>query len=47
MNAKFFESLEEIAYERGLNVEDVLSKVEIAMQVACKNSESVPYINKS
>ena len=43
MSAKFFESLEEIAYERGLNIEDVLGKVETAMQVACKNSESVPY----
>ncbi len=42
MNKKFFESLEQIAYERGLNMEDVLAKVEVAMSIACKNSD-VPY----
>lgn len=38
----FFESLEHIADDRGLNIEDVLNKVELAMQIACKNSD-VPY----
>lgn len=42
MNKNFFESLELIAYERGLNIDDVLDKVEIAMNIACKNSD-VPY----
>jgi N utilization substance protein A len=38
----FFESLEAIAYERGLSIDDILAKVELAMQIACKNSD-VPY----
>lgn len=38
----FFESLELIAYERSLNIDDILAKVELAMQIACKNSD-VPY----
>jgi len=38
----FFESLEVIADERGLNINDILAKVELAMQIACKNSD-VPY----
>lgn len=42
VSKNFFESLESIAYERGLNIEDVLAKVEIAMSIACKNSD-VPY----
>ena len=42
ISKNFFESLEEIAYERGLAIEDVLQKVEIAMAIACKNSD-VPY----
>ena len=37
ISKNFFESLEEIAYERGLAIEDVLQKVEIAMAIACKN----------
>lgn len=43
MSTKFFDSLVDIANERGVLVEDVLAKVEIAMQVACKNSPSLPY----
>lgn len=39
---QFFESLEAIAYDRGLNIEDILVKVELAMSIACKNSD-VPY----
>ena len=39
---EFYESLEAIAEERGLDIEQILSKVEIAMQIACKNSD-VPY----
>ncbi len=42
MNKNFFESIEQIAYERGLNINDVLAKVEVAMNIACKNSD-VPY----
>lgn len=38
----FFESLEQIAIDRGLNIEHIMSKVELAMQIACKNSD-VPY----
>ena len=33
----FFESLEAIANERSLAIEDVLAKVEIAMAVACRD----------
>lgn len=42
ISKNFFESLEEIAFERGLDIKDILAKVEIAMQIACKNSD-VPY----
>lgn len=42
ISKEFFESLEAIAADRGLNIEDIMSKVEIAMQIACKNSD-VPY----
>lgn len=38
----FYESLEEISEERSLDIEKIIEKVEIAMQVACKNSD-VPY----
>lgn len=38
----FYDSLEAIAEERSLDIEKVLSKVEVAMQVACKNTD-VPY----
>ncbi|MDD4212210.1 MAG: transcription termination factor NusA [Bacilli bacterium] len=42
INKKFFESLEAIAFDRGLDMEAVLQKVEVAMAIACKNSD-VPY----
>ena len=42
ISKSFFESLEAIAFERGLEIERILEKVEIAMQVACKNSDC-PY----
>ena len=42
ISKSFFESLEAIAFERGLDIEKILEKVEIAMQVACKNSDC-PY----
>jgi len=35
----FFESLEAIANERSLAIEDVLAKVEIAMAVACRDTQ--------
>ncbi len=38
----FYDSLEAIAEERSLDIEKILDKVEIAMQVACKNTD-VPY----
>ncbi|MFA6661748.1 MAG: transcription termination factor NusA [Bacilli bacterium] len=38
----FFESLEDIANDRSLNIEKILEKVEYAMQIACKNSDC-PY----
>lgn len=38
VSKNFFESLEAIAYERGLNIEDVLLKVETAISVSCRNS---------
>lgn len=38
----FYDSLEAIAEERSLDIEKVLAKVEVAMQVACKNTD-VPY----
>ena len=42
ISKSFYESLEAIAEERSLEIEKILSKVEIAMSVACKNSD-VPY----
>lgn len=42
ISKNFYESLEAIAYERGLDISKILEKVEIAMQVACKNSDC-PY----
>ncbi|HHU56064.1 MAG TPA: transcription termination/antitermination protein NusA [Acholeplasmataceae bacterium] len=42
ISKNFFESLEAIAYERGLDIDDILARVEVAMQIACKNSD-VPY----
>ncbi len=38
----FYESLEDIAKERSLDIGQILEKVEVAMSVACKNSD-VPY----
>ena len=38
----FYEALEAISEERALDIEKILEKVEIALQVACKNSD-VPY----
>lgn len=35
----FFENLEKIAEDRSLDIKDVLAKVEIAMAVACRDSE--------
>lgn len=42
ISKSFYESLEAIAEERSLEISQVLEKVEVAMQVACKNSD-VPY----
>lgn len=42
VSKSFYESLEAIAFERSLDINKVLEKVEIAMSVACKNSD-VPY----
>lgn len=42
ISKSFYESLEDIANERGLDINKVLEKVEIAMQIACKNSDC-PY----
>lgn len=39
ISKNFFESLEAIAAERGLKIEDVLSKVEMAMTVACRDTD--------
>ena len=41
----FFESLELVANERGLAIEDVLAKVEIAMAVACREQFQLGYSN--
>lgn len=38
ISKNFFESLEAIAYERGLAIEDVLAKVETAISVSSRNS---------
>ena len=35
----FFESLEMIAFERSLDIKDVLAKVETAIAVACRDTE--------
>lgn len=42
ISKSFYESLEAISEERSLDIEKILEKVEIAMSVACKNSD-VPY----
>lgn len=42
ISKSFYESLEAVAYERSLDIEKILEKVEIAMQIACKNSDC-PY----
>jgi N utilization substance protein A len=38
ISKNFFESLEAVAFERGLSIEEVLSKVETAIAVASRNS---------
>lgn len=38
ISKNFYESLEELAFERGLAIEDVLKKVETAISVASRNS---------
>src|SRR5690606_36016271 len=38
ISKNFYESLEELAFERGLAIEDVLKKVETAIAVASRNS---------
>lgn len=38
ISKNFYESLEELSYERGLAIEDVLKKVETAIAVASRNS---------
>ena len=42
ISKSFYESLEAISAERSLEIDKILAKVEIAMSVACKNSD-VPY----
>lgn len=42
ISKNFFESLEDIAYERGLAIEDILKKVETAIGVACRHVDP-PY----
>lgn len=42
ISKSFYESLEAVAEERGLDIEKVLEKVVIALQIACKNND-VPY----
>ncbi|MDD3171141.1 MAG: transcription termination factor NusA [Bacilli bacterium] len=39
ISKNFFESLESVAFERGLDIHDVLDKVEIAIAVACRDTE--------
>lgn len=39
ISKSFFENLELIANEKSLNIEDVLAKVEVAMAVACRDTE--------
>lgn len=38
ISKNFYESLEAIAYERGLDIEDVLARVEVAIAVSSRNS---------
>ncbi len=38
ISKSFYESLEELSYERGLDLEEVLKKVEVAISVASRNS---------
>ncbi|HHZ11477.1 MAG TPA: transcription termination/antitermination protein NusA [Acholeplasmataceae bacterium] len=38
VSKNFYESLEAVAFERGLTIEEVLSKVETAIAISCKNS---------
>ena len=42
VSKSFFETLDLISEEKNLDIEKILKKVEIAMQIACKNSD-VPY----
>lgn len=39
ISKSFFESLELVAEEKGLSIDDVLSKVEVAMSVACRDTD--------
>ncbi len=39
ISKNFFENLELVAEEKGLSIEDVLAKVEMAMAVACRDTE--------
>ena len=39
ISKSFFENLELVAEEKGLSIEDVLAKVEMAMAVACRDTE--------
>ena len=39
ISKNFFESLESVAFDRGLDIHDVLDKVEIAIAVACRDTE--------
>ena len=41
ISKNFFESLELLANERGLSIESILEKVEMAMGVACRDTEYV------
>ena len=38
ISKNFFESLEAVAFDRGLDIADVLKKVEIAMAVASRDN---------
>ncbi|HEY8395951.1 MAG TPA: transcription termination factor NusA [Bacilli bacterium] len=38
ISKNFYESLEAVAFERGLSIEEVLAKVETAIAISCKNS---------
>lgn len=39
ISKNFFDSLESVAFERGLDIHDVLDKVEIAITVACRDTD--------